>query len=242
MALTPEQIEEYEKLSQGQRSSGIERYLRLKLPDGTRTFEATVRIIAGSELVVTGQTHYLKGPKSNSGTCPGHFGEDGLVWDSKGKVKRAHCPACSFFFLNIQDFKKTEMWDNLKTLGPKHRMYFNVYDPESNKILIWSLPSDGPDSFGNAVLGGIVDYAKKNVDVTDPKKGRNLAVTLTRRGAAFLYSGIWATKGTPLPKKLGDNWKEDLHDLAAIPNERVLTQEDLKDSVEWFKEKAGIDG
>ena len=241
MALTPEQIEEYEKLSQGQ-NRGVEKYLRLKLPDGARTFDANVRILAGSQLVVTGQTHYLKGPKPNSGTCPGHFGEDGKPWDNQGKIKRAFCPACAFFFLNIQDFKKTELWDNLKTLGPKHRMYFNVYDPESNRVLIWSLPSDGPDSFGNAVLGGIVERAKKGVDVTDPKKGRNLAVTLTRRGAAFLYSGVWAVKGTPLPKKLGDDWQEDLHDLEEIPLQKVLTQEDLAESVEWFKDKAGIDG
>lgn len=182
--------------------------------------------------ITMGVTHYFNSPKNArgfgaSGTCPSHFDKP--------------CPACIAFeeYIGKADEDQRKI---LRSLKLQKRVYFNVYDPTSERVLKWSLPCNSAKAAGRRIIDDILFLANKkpSVDVLSHVKGRNYILKLEPNDfGRFAYTGHFSDTNSKLPPG-AKGWQKNLFNLSDIPKEYVLKLEEIQASTDYYLGQAGL--
>lgn len=187
---------------------------------GGKTINYKVRILPPNEGMdlpfYDEQVHYL-----------GDFGDReaprGVCPDSNQDTST--CPACDYYWtlrevLDDEDLKKA-----LQVVGPNTRTYVNLIDRQDEEAgpKAWSMPY----GVASDVTAQFNTYAEEELDLSDPKEGRDIVIPCKKQGKSF---GFGAPAVTPRSRPIGvEGWESGMHDLVALAHQRVLTVEQIRD-------------
>jgi hypothetical protein len=117
--------------------------------------------------------------------------------------------------------------ENLRNLGPQTRVYANVLNRDEGRIQVWSMP------FGvyEDLKSNLLTYLEDGIDLTDPETGRDLVLSVSKKGAVTKYGSISARpKESPLG--LDDGWEAQLFNLEEKALQRQFSGDEVEDHVE----------